>query len=554
MKLNQLSQNFSKKTSLFISIGVGLLLIGGGIGAYFALTNKRLPEGSPVGANVIPQEAMIAIAVTTNPTEWEKLRRLGTTDSRLAFDRFLGELRDKILTGNGYGYQQDIQPWIGNQMMIAFLQNKTPVPISPSTPPAQQSIVMVLPVANPTKAQEVLSLSQSLKDPKISQRNYKGVSIREMRESTQKNYSLALLGRDYLLVTTDPQATNRAIDTYKGGDSLLKTPGYLEQLKRIKMPSQFAQIYVNIPVASSFTSQTSIRPLPEENLEKLEQTQGFVSNITLESTGIRLTSISWLKPNSEKKLLVENNAGKMLTLLPNTTVAMLGGGNFQQLWKGYIEGANRNPLAPLKPEELRLNIKNLTGMDWDKDWVSWMGGEFSFALIPAISGSTNPFGAGLVFMVETSDKKAADKTLKQLDTVMKTKQFKVEEIQVKNVPVIQWTSPFGGVTVNYGWLNNRILFWNLGAPVLESILPTPPKSLKTNTLFQKTVSLNLTPHTGNFFIDVNNTLNPKTLSLPEFPPPQKLWLNSIQSIGNTVAIVDERTTMYDTFVLFNSTP
>ncbi|CAD5912178.1 hypothetical protein PCC7805_00110 [Planktothrix agardhii] len=42
--------------------------------------------------------------------------------------------------------------------------------------------------------------------------------------------------------------------------------------------------------------------------------------------------------------------------------------------------------------------------------------------------------------------------------------------------------------------------------------------------------------------------NVKTLSLPQLPPDQKLWIDAIQSIGLTTAILGDRTSRYDIFV------
>jgi hypothetical protein len=551
LKKDKIAQLLTQKSSLLLSIGAGILLIAGGIGIYIALLSRRPVGEGPLGANVIPQDALMTISVTTNTAQWEQLRKFGTPESQKAFDRFIGDVRDRVLTVNGYGYQQDIQPWIGPETTIAFLPNTTPTN-SPSSPPTQQSVVMVLPIANPLKAKEILGQPRPLTKGKMVERNYKGISITETEGVPNQNYSVAVLGTEYLLVTNNPKATENAIDTYKGGNSILKTPGYLEALEQIKNSGSFAKIYVNIPLATVFTSNNSARPITEQNLEKLQQIQGLATNVNLEYDGMAFKSISWYKPDSEKKQAMENNAKTMTTILPNNTIMMMSGGNFKRLWQSYTEGANTNPLAPIKPEELRLNIKNSTGMDWDKDFVNWMEGEFALGVIPAQPGAKTPFGSGLLFLVQTRDRNNADKTLKQLDESMKTKQFKVESKQIKGVPVMQWTSQFGSINVTRGWLNNNIAFISLGAPIVESILPKPQSALLTGELFQKTVPL-IKENNGHFFIDVNNTFNPKTLSLPELPEPQKVWVDAIQSIGVTTAVTSDRTTRYDMLVRFNKT-
>ncbi|TAH15530.1 MAG: DUF3352 domain-containing protein, partial [Oscillatoriales cyanobacterium] len=222
--------------------------------------------------------------------------------------------------------------------------------------------------------------------------------------------------------------------------------------------------------------------------------------------------------------------------------------NLQRLWQDYVLGSDANPLAPINPQVLRTGLKSTTGQDLDKDFINWMAGEFSLSLIPApAQNPKDKFAAGFVFMVETNNRGAANKSLKQLDEMMKNKQYRVEEIQVGGQPATQWKSPFGGITVTRGWMKD-VLFITVGAPVVDAIVPAPTSPLLSSELFQKTVRSQLKPHNGNFFIDTESAFNPKNLALPEFPPNQKIWIDATRSIGITAAVIGDRTTRYDAFV------
>ncbi|MCC3500379.1 MAG: DUF3352 domain-containing protein [Microcoleus sp. PH2017_15_JOR_U_A] len=542
------------KSSLLFTIGAATLLIGLGILAYSIVISRGPAKDLPAGAVVVPQDAMMALSITTDESQWNRLREFGTPESKASFERFLSELRDRLLTSNGYAYQQDIQPWVGNTVMVAFLRNKTAIPVPPRAPnapppqPIQQSVAIILPISNPIKAKELLAKPRPLNQGKMVERNYKGVQVTETQGIPDRNFSVAVLGTNYLAVTTDPTATDRIIDTYKGEPSLAKTPGYGDAIQQIKDVGAFGQIYVNMPVAAAFTAANSSREISVENLEKLQQNQGFATTATLDADGIGFKSISWLKPDSTTRIAVENNALKMANRLPNNTIMMVSGGNLQRLWQDYVLGADANPLAPINPQVLRTGLKSTTGQDLDKDFINWMAGEFSLSLIPApAQNPKDKFAAGFVFMVETNNRGAANKSLKQLDEMMKTKGFRVEEIQVGGQPATQWKSPFGGITVTRGWMKD-VLFITVGAPVVDAIVPAPTSPLLSSELFQKTVRSQLKPHNGNFFIDTESAFNPKNLALPEFPPNQKIWIDATRSIGITAAVIGDRTTRYDAFV------
>jgi len=542
------------KSSLLFTIGAATLLIGLGFITYLIVISRGPGKDLPAGATVVPQDTMMTISISTQESEWKRLREFGTPESKASFEKNLAEVRDRLLTTNGYGYQQDIQPWVGNTIMVAFLRNKLAIPVPPSSPnapprpPIQQSVAIILPIANPIRAKELLAKPRPLNQGKMVERNYKGVQVTETQGIPDRNFSVAVLGTNYLAITTDPTATDRIIDTYKGEPSLAKTPGYGDALEQVKSPGAFGQIYVNIPVAAAFAAVNSARAFSPENLEKLQQNQGFATTVTLDTDGIGFKSISWLKPDSKKKIAVENNAEKMANRLPNNTIMMVSGGNLQRLWQDYLLGADANPITPIDPQVLRTALKSTTGMDLDKDLINWMAGEFSLSLIPA--PAPNPkdkFAAGFVFMVETNNRRAADKSLKQLDDIMKTKGFRVEEIQAGGQPAIKWTSRFGGITVTRGWMKD-VAFLTVGAPVLDAIVPAPKSPLLSSELFQTTVRSQLKPHNGNFFIDTETAFNPKNLALPEFPPSQKIWIDAMRSIGVTASVIGDRTTRYDAFV------
>lgn len=74
----------------------------------------------PVGVNFIPQDALIAISVSTESAQWQQLQEFGTKQTQAELNKSLTQLRDRFLTANGYNYQQDIQPWIGKEVTIAF--------------------------------------------------------------------------------------------------------------------------------------------------------------------------------------------------------------------------------------------------------------------------------------------------------------------------------------------------------------------------------------------------------------------------------------------------
>lgn len=550
------------KFSLLLSLGVAVLLVGGGIASYWLFWQRsRSPGDTLLTAQLIPQDALAVASISTDSAQWEQLRQYGTPETKVALDKHLNQLQEELLKANGYNYLEDIEPWLGETAMIAYLPDIPPeVKAGKVLPPPQQKKLlpelMVVPIENPNQAQQILAQAKSQKEKPWLERTYKGIEIIETQDSESQNYSATML-ESFLVITNNPKITERVIDTYKGKPSVAATPGYQEKLNQIKVSKPFAQIYLNMPAISAAAAANSQREFSPQNLLAGKQRQGIAAKVTLESEGIRWHSISWLKPESTQKYRLENRNSSLSKLLPANTLLMFSGGNLAQLWQDYAAGINSNPLLPRQLANLSAGLKATLGLDVEQDLLPWIEGEFSLALIPAFQETiatednqlSPALGAGMVFMVKTSDRSAAEATLQKLDQVIATRyEFSIEETELDGQPVVNWTSPLGGINVTHGWLEDDLVFVTLGAPIANTIIPQPQGILAQAPLFQRTVPNNPKPNNGQFFLDVERTINSGKLNLPKLTPSQQMWAKAIGAIGLTVAISDERTTRFELFV------
>ncbi|MDR9893641.1 DUF3352 domain-containing protein [Aetokthonos hydrillicola Thurmond2011] len=545
-----------KKPSLVLTLSSAGLLISGGLAAYWLLTQgKPLFRDLPVGANIIPQDALFSVSLTTDPAQWQKLREFGTKQTQAELDKNLVQLRDRFFNKTGYDFQKDIAPWIGNQITIAMVtpQTRKQTPKSTATDRDatihEQSMVMVLPIKNLAKATSILVQPKPLQNGKWINRTYKNIVIKETKETSGQNFSAALVDGHFLVITDNPKMTERTIDAYEDKTTLATSPGFAENLSKISTYQPFAQFYVNVPYSAKIAAASPSRQLPAQVLTQLQNNQGLAGTMTLESQGISLKGVSWLNPNSQRVLAVENKAGTMQNLMPAETLMMLSGGNLQRLWADYALTSQGNPLSPIPPDQLKNGVKSLTNLDLDQDLLSWMGGEYSVSVIPTNYRENSPgdFRAALVFMVKASDRSRAEASLKQLDEVMKTQyQFQIQQSTLGGRPVVNWVGPFGTTSATHGWLDGDIAFFSVGTPITDKIIPVPNKTLNSTSSFQQTVPQELNPIDGQFFLDVERTA--KNFPLPTILPNQQTLLEATRSIGVTTAVSDSRSSRYDIFI------
>ena len=213
----------------------------------------------------------------------------------------------------------------------------------------------------------------------------KVLRLKKHKQIRERKLSTAIIEERFLVIADNPKATERTIKAYKGKSTLANSNGFAKHLPKIATYQPLAQFYVNVPSAAQIASTTSAkRRLPAQVLAQLKNNQGLAGTVSLESEGLRLKGVSWLKPSSRKVLAVENKATTMTTRLPAETLMMFSGGNLRRTWADYVLTAQKNPLSPVKPEKLRDGFKNITSLDLDRDLLSWMGGEFTVSVVPQI--------------------------------------------------------------------------------------------------------------------------------------------------------------------------
>ncbi|MBI4781327.1 MAG: DUF3352 domain-containing protein [Oscillatoriophycideae cyanobacterium NC_groundwater_1537_Pr4_S-0.65um_50_18] len=556
----------NQKTVLWIAVGSAIGLTVGGAIAWWSLQQPVI-EGLPTGADVIPEDAAVTLSFSTNEGQWRQLRQFGTPETEAALNKNWTQLRDRLLTANGLDYARDIKPWIGSEMTVAFL---APAALRAAGQSAPQQIqpyaadplkgdaptVLVLPIANPAKAQEILARPQVSASQDWVDRDYKGVKIREVQGKTERAYAAAVVGDRYLVASADGKAIEQVIDTFKGKPSVARTPGYGQAFSQLQAEAPLLRAYVNVPVATVVATNNANQPIPPQGLALLQGNRGFATAMDLEPEGVRFQSLAWLPSDSKVRYSTSNKALRMPSLLPDSTLMMASGGNFKQTWQNYSQQMGDSTTGGvLSPGFLRQGFNNLTGLDFDRDLAGWMDGEFSLALI-SDPGTANPKAAtpptaGVLLLAQTGNRKAADEAWKKLDAVMGDRyKFRVSETQVGGKAAIAWVSPFSSLTVTRGWLEDDVAFLAIGADVGNAIVPAPAKPLATNPLFSSTASQTIESSSGHFFMASDRLARrDTTLPLPVLPAENQAYISAIRALQVTGAVQDAQTSRYDVHVL-----
>jgi hypothetical protein len=524
--------------SLAFTIGGAALLVLGGVIAFFWLNSRQSNSVMPLGATVTPQTTLLSLTATTDRDPWRKLAGLGTADSKTRWQNQLKGFETDFLNPFGLTYDKDIRPWVGPQITLTLL---SPAP-EDAVQVGANAIVWFLPLRDAAQAQSVLARMGSTPQKRI----YKDVEVQVFQGSNRKTVAITILEGRLLVASNGNITLNQIIDTYRGGPSLAQTPRLQEALNTIADRSSFAQLYVNLPIATAGVLQDAGSSIPKSTIEQVQAVQGFGSNITLTGETLNFKAISWLKPDAKQTLKSTNNSQTLARLLPADTLMTTSGSDFRQFWQDYSQGTESQLIVPLNPGKIQSGLQQSTGIDFEKEFVSWMGGEFIAAVVPTAAKPKQ--GVGVTLLVKASDRTQADRSFQKLDNAMRDRHnFLVATSKLGNRTVTTWKVPPNLPLASHGWLDNNVAFFTFGAPITDRIVTPPTSSLADAERFRSTNAKHLSPSAGYFYVDLPRaiTLMQNSPLLPKLAPSVTQVAQAIEGIGLTAAVQNNWSTRYD---------
>ncbi|WP_160299495.1 DUF3352 domain-containing protein [Leptolyngbya iicbica] len=551
---------FAKKPPLVVTIGTTSLLLLAGALAYGGLRWRTLQaRGLPAGVRAVPQSAVAAVTLSTNPEQWDQMRQFGTPETQATFDQKLAEWRDRWLRQYDLSFAADIAPWVGPEVTLAWVP---PNAASSDADPGENLVggeqrLLLLPIADPEAAQ-ISAAALPLAATDDNSIEYRGVTLHQLAspEAATDTVFVGLLGTRLILVAEDETVAQQAIDAYKGGKNLADLAEYRRSFEQIGVTQAFSKLYVNIPAATRLLAQTSQPTLPSTLIESFQETRGLAATITLETQGLQVRSTSWFGEDSDRTYVNTNVPAQLPDYVPRDTLVFASGGNFQQFWQDLSDRRNWGALTALNPDNLSLALQGSTGLTLSEDLLPWLQGEFALALVPPsmdrVQDDATPLpNPSLVALAQVSDRLAAEQAFAQLDDVVENRyRFTISDESAGEVELVRWTSPFESTMLSRGWLDSSIAFLALGVGTDETIVPQPRRSLAQSPLFQLTTGDAPYPNNGYFFVNLKAlTQTEGNLFVPDLPVENQGVLKAIEALGVTATVLDEQRLRYDLYLV-----
>jgi hypothetical protein len=521
------------KPKFLIPAIAAAVVIVGGIATYLYL--KSGPSGgisdAKASAKLVPDDAMMATYIATDPSIWSKLEQFGTPEAQKLVAAGLESFNQNLSSDDSISYDQDLKPWVGG-VMIAVLPppQVKPVQNNRSASP-EPNILMVVGIKDKIEALNFTNKLKQQKGVQTKEIKYKGQTIQETKGKGNPTYSTIL--NDRVLFAPSQDAVQQAIDTTKGEPSFLSKAGASQVMgNNLNLENTLAQIYVPdypgmVEKLIASNPQTQLTP---QTLEQLKQVKSVVAGIGVDQLGVRMKA----NANLDSRLVkykYEKVDGKVLSQLPQDTIALISGGGISKWWTAFAQQAKDTPELNVMLQQARGQLKSVD-MDLDKDIFGWMDGEFGIAAIPIEQGLLKQIGFGGAFLFHTSDRKTAEATFSKLDNFAKAQSIKIAEKDIEGKKITEWQIPGQGALLVHGWLDDKTALLGLGGPIAETLTTKEFQSLNNGESFQGITATLPQENGGYFYLDMSKALPFINRFSPQTPESTAI-LNSIRGIGVT---------------------
>lgn len=533
--------NKQPSKSLVITLGAaGLLIVGGGLA--YVLSRGGSPETTlPVGVTLLPQNTQWAVSLTTHRNQWQQFSRFNAPETIKVVQSSLVDLDNTLLKPYGLNFDKDIRPWVGDSITAAQL-----APAAQGEEKlAPQSQAWILPVRDQGKAQRFLNEGANKTGQPLQPLEHQGVQMRTLT-SGETSLTIAILEGSFLVITNDIPSMRQMIDATRQRKSLATLPRFQSAMKLVYNREAFGHLYLSLPANTGQIIDQQNRQVEKSTLDRLQNIEGFGVSIELQENGVSFKSISWLKEGSPVPLTPSTGASNLSKLLPDDTLMMASGDNFQQVWSDYKLGNETQLILPFSPTTIQKEFQKSFNIDFEKSFLPWMKGEYVSALVP--TNQQNSQGAGVVFFVQAGDRSAAENSMRELEAAVRERhKVQTSETKIDGRSVVLWRVPPNLVVASRGWLDNKVMFFTFGAPITNRITQAPKNNLTQSDPFKTATQSSEGLNSGQFFLDVprTTTFSQTSKFLPKIAPSFLKYTQEINALGATSNTPNNWSTRYD---------
>ncbi|MFN3926491.1 MAG: DUF3352 domain-containing protein [Pseudanabaenaceae cyanobacterium] len=538
-------QPLKKRRRYDLGLVIGAIIalaIATGVGLYVFWQTRTAPQQDwATLAEVIPATVQVVVSYNTDMTAWQKLGQFGTPPAQQIVAQGIAQSPLSLLLKQGkLDFSQDVQPWIGDQVITALLPDATLILATTRNPQASQTFL--------EKYRTALSQQGAI----FTEKSENGLLYHISPTATANvNVVTAQIDNKFVAIATNESALQAVWNTYQ------KTQPALAQAEVFQSSLRSATA-ISEPLLQAYLAGNALGLAGPQLAVVQQKITGITMRAGIQREGLRWEIDTHLQDPREN---IQTTSNQILQALPDSTFLFISGQNLAQWWQSLTSQAKGNSSAEAFVKELQQNLQDLTGWDIDRDLLPWLTGEFAIALVSSNQGILSNTGFGLAILLQTSDANATKIALEKLDNTVKSARGGLFPTGLEIKPTATGVNWQVGNTViaSRAVTAQGYALWTTGE-LDQLFLPSPTRPLPDSPSFQLLTTGLAGNNGGYFYVHITTALGIMDKLLPREVKANPTYtqvrtvLEAIEGIAVTSSVLDVDTARLELLLTLKPIP
>ncbi len=414
----------------FFSLLAVVVVFLTGIGGCKSLEDVALigSQNNPSAAIFVSKQAPIMVSLLVNPDRLEDLAQLvASSKERRKTKDELNQIKNSVLANINLDYEQDIKPWVGEEITVAVTSTDRDHDPSNGQQPGYLLAIATKDAQKSRDFVELLFTKKAIAGANLVIEESNGIRLlsnspRLPSDNKESGFAGAVVGDDFVLFANHPQVLKEAVNNVQAPDLNLTTSSQYQQALTQLSARKVGLAFLNYPSLSG-EKQLNL-PTYESQIVALElNPQGLLAETTVVA-GLDQEILPSTPTLAQPAKALQYLPAAVNLAISGVDLKALPNSNLQQFWAQVSPSLSITKLVKSPLAELQNNW----GLNLQNDIFSWVEGEYALGKLP-----NNDW----IFVVEKTP--SAVEGIEKLNAIASTKELSITSLPIENQKVSAWT-------------------------------------------------------------------------------------------------------------------
>ncbi len=414
----------------FFSLLAVVIVFLTGISGCKSLGNGALigSPKNPSAAIFVSKQAPIMVSLLVNPDRLEDLAQVVASpkERRKTKDQ-LNQIKNSVLANTNLDYEQDIKPWVGEEITVAVTSTDRDRDPSNGQQPGYLLAIATKDAQKSRDFVELLFTKKAIAGANLVIEESNGIRLlsnspRLQSDNKESGFSGAVVGDDFVLFANHPQVLKEAVNNVQAPDLNLTTSSQYQQALTQLSARKVGLVFLNYPSLSG-EKQLDL-PTYESQTVALElNPQGLLAETTIVA-GLDQEILPSTPTLAQPAKALQYLPAAVNLAISGVDLKALPNSNLQQFWAQVSPSLSITKLVESSLAELQKNWE----LNLQNDIFSWVEGEYALGKLP-----NNDW----IFVVEKTP--STVEGIEKLNAIASTKELSITSLPLENQKISTWT-------------------------------------------------------------------------------------------------------------------